>query len=187
MKIFLIIILLILFLPIPINFSIYYTKENYYIKLYNFKILKSKKKPVVDNNKTEINQKEPKKTKKKKTSKKFFTKSLEPKKIISALDKNKFKPTLRMEGSISYSLNDAAKTAISYGVISAIMPFILRIIQILFKSKKVKLPITPQFKNEFTVNFYIKSIIFLSTAQIIYMLFLISKGVSPKKEVKNNE
>lgn len=187
MNIFLIIFLLILFLPIPINFSIYYSKENYYIEVYKFKVLKKHKEIAVDDNKKDLNQKETTKSKKKKTSKKFFTKSLSPKKIIHALDKNKFKPKIRIEGSLSYSLPDAAKTALSYGVISATMPFILRIIQILFKIKKIKLPITPQFKDEFKVNFYIKSIIFLSVAQIIYMLFLILKGVSPKKEVKSNE
>ena len=162
MKIFLIIILLILLLPIPIKVSICYSKENYYIKLYKFTILKKRTKNGVENN-------------------------FDPKKIIKALDRNKFKPTLRLEGSLSYSLNDAAKTAISYGAISATMPLILRVINVLFKSKKFKFPITPQFKDDFIVNFDIKSIIFLSVAQIIYMLFLIARGSVPKKEVKDNE
>lgn len=185
MKIFLIIILLILLLPIPIKVSICYSKENYYIKLYKFTILKNHTENWVENNKKKINQK--KVTKKKKNSNFFFTRSFDPKKILKALDRNKFKPTLRLEGSLSYSLNDAAKTAISYGAISATMPLILRIITVLFKSKKFKFPITPQFKDDFIVNFDIKSIIFLSLAQIIYMLFLIAKGSVPKKEVKDNE
>ena len=187
MKIFLIIILLILFLPIPIKFSIYYNKQNYYIRLYKFTILKKQEKQRVEHNKKVADKKEVKKLKKKKTSKNFFRRSFDPKKIIRALDRNKFKPTLRVEGSLSYSLNDASKTAISYGVISATMPLILRVIKILFKSKKFKFPITPQFKDEFLVIFDIKSIIFLSLAQIIYMLFLIAKGTSPIKEVKENE
>ena len=39
MKLFLL-ILLILIIPIPIKISISYTKENYYIKIYKFNILK---------------------------------------------------------------------------------------------------------------------------------------------------
>ena len=187
MKIFLIIILLILLLPIPIKLSICYSKENYYIKLYKFTILKKGTKNGVENNKKKINEKKINEIKKKKTSNFFFTRSFDPKKIVKALDRNKFKPTLRLEGSLSYSLNDAAKTAISYGAISATMPLILRIINVFFKSKKFKFPITPQFKDDFIVNFDIKSIIFLSLAQIIYMLFLIARGSVPKKEVKDNE
>ena len=52
MKIFLIIILLILLLPIPIKLSICYSKENYYIKLYKFTILKKGTKNGVENNKS---------------------------------------------------------------------------------------------------------------------------------------
>ena len=73
MKIFLIIILLILLLPIPIKLSICYSKENYYIKLYKFTILKKGTKNGVENNKKKIHEKKVNEAKKKKTSNLFFT------------------------------------------------------------------------------------------------------------------
>lgn len=188
MKIFLLIILLIFFLPIPFKFIIHYSKENYYIRLYKFTLLKKEiKKKVIENEERREDNKEPTKPKKEKRLKKFFKRSYNPRKIIKALDKNRFKPTMRIDGRFDYSLNDAALTAISYGVISSLMPSLLRLIKIIFKTKKIKLPISPQFKDEFIVNFDIKSIIFLSLAQIIYMLFLILKGSVAHKEVNNND
>ena len=82
MKIFLIIILLILLLPIPIKVSICYSKENYYIKLYKFTILKNHTENWVENNKKKINQKKVNETKKKKNSNFFFTRSLILKKYL---------------------------------------------------------------------------------------------------------
>lgn len=181
MKIFLIIIFLLFFLPIPIMFSMYYNKEDYYIKLYKFVLISKQKENKVANNEKEknvtaqIDKKEKSKKRKNKDNKKFFKKHINPTSLIMTLNNNKFKPRLRLNGSLYYSLNDAAHTAILYGVISAICPVILKFIKIFFKTKNFKFPIIPQFTDKFLVRIEIKSIIFLSLGQIIYMLFLLFK------------
>lgn len=183
MKILLIIIMLILFLPIPIKISICYTKENYYLKIYNINLLKNKQKNKKKKKTSKRNTKLKKENKKKST----FFKTFKPTLIIKTLDKNKFKPYLWLKGEFSYSFNDAAKTAISYGSLSSISLIILRLIQILFKTKKVSIPIKPLFKDEFLVNIRITSIICFSIVQIIYIFFLILKEVIQQKEAKPNK
>ncbi|MGG7176096.1 DUF2953 domain-containing protein [Clostridium paraputrificum] len=185
MKLFLFILFLLLFIPIPLKISIYYSKENYYIKLFNLKLLKkgthNENEDYLD--KSSNLKKQKNSIKKKKFDKSFF-KTITPKIILKALDKNKFKPLLFLKGSFSYSLNDAAYTAILYGLLSSLFPLLLRVIRILFKTSKFKLPIKPLFKNELLVKFEMKSIIFFSLVQIIYMIFLILKETIIEKEAK---
>lgn len=178
MKLFLL-ILLILIIPIPIKISISYTKENYYIKIYKFNILKkhSFKKSS---------------TKNKKKSYKKFKKNRKLKisyviEIIKALNKNHFKPKLKLKGDFQYSLNDAAKTAIFYGILQSISPYILEGFKIPFKIKSFKLFIKPIFKDEFIGNFDITCIIFLSFGKTIIIICLIIKAILNKKKLKIKE
>ena len=180
MKIFFIILLLIIFLPLPLKSIIYYSNENYYIKLFNFKIV-SKKNTTKNNPINAVNNdaKEPKKKKNKKNKKKhkksLSLKKLPITKIIYTIDHNRFKPILISKGYINYSLPDAATTAITYGTLSAIMPFIYRLFSIIFKNKKFNINITPNFKDKFFIEVKINSIIFISLGQIIYICYLIIK------------
>lgn len=180
MIIFLFIILLILFVPLPLKTSICYCVENYYIKLYKYEIL-SKNKSLREKGTV----KKAKKNKNKSTSSILRNKKLMFK-LICTISKNKFKPILKINGTVSYSLKSHEMTAISYGIISAIIPFIYKSLGITFKIKKFSLPISPIFKELFYLKLQIEGIIFISFGQIIYMLFLILKTIINER-VKRHE
>ncbi|MBE6051724.1 MAG: DUF2953 domain-containing protein [Clostridium sp.] len=194
MKVFLLIlfiIFLISLIPIPLTIKLFYDKNNYYIKIYKFTILKKNKK---DENLAEEVKEEVKnsdtlkkaKIKEKKFKLKLFDDFSFPDylELIKIISKNTFKPHIYINGYIDYSLNDAYYTAISFGIISTYAPLLYWIINIIFKTKKFNLPINPVFKDEFIFNTEIKSIITISMAQTIYMVFLIIKGILVIKECK---
>lgn len=179
MKLFLL-ILLILIIPIPIKISISYTKENYHIKIYKLNILKKQ-----NLNNEEITIKNKKENKKFKKNRKFEINYVIE--IIKVLNKNHFKPKLKLKGDFQYSLNDAAKTAIFYGILQSISPYILEGFKIPFKIKSFKLFIKPIFKDEFIGNFNITCIIFLSFGKTIIIICLIIKAILNKKKLKIKE
>lgn len=171
MKLFLLLFILLMFIPIPIKFDISYSNKNYYIKIYNINIS------------NKLNFKKSNNNKKEKPSKKnSFSKKITPQILLKAFNNNKFKPFLYLKGDFSYSFNDSAITAITYGLLSSLFPLLYKAINILFKICKFSLPIKPLFKNELLVNFKIKSIIFFSLAQIIYIFFLILKQIIYEEE-----
>lgn len=172
MKLFLLIFLF-LIIPIPIKISISYKKEKYYIKIYNFNILK----------KQNLNKEKP--HKKIKKNRKFEKGYLIE--ITKALNKNHFKPKLKLKGDFQYSLNDASKTAIFYGILQSICPYILEGFKVFFKIKSFKLFIKPIFKDEFIGIFHITCIISLSFGKTIIIICLIIKTVLNKKILKIKE
>ena len=172
MKLFLLIFLF-LIIPIPIKISISYKKEKYYIKIYKFNILKKQ-----SLNKEIIRKKE-KLYKKFDKNRKFEKGYLIE--ILKALNKNHFKPKLKLKGDFQYSLNDAAKTAIFYGILQSIGPYILEGFKVFFKIKSFKLFIKPIFKDKFIGIFDITCIIFLSFGKTIIIICLIIKAVLIKK------
>ncbi|WP_369521939.1 DUF2953 domain-containing protein, partial [Clostridium butyricum] len=95
--------------------------------------------------------------------------------IINKFINLKFKPILNFNSKLEYSLNDAAKTALSYGILSTLPSLIYFFIKILFKPKKYNFDILPKFDNAILLKFEIKSIIFISFANIIYMMFVLLK------------
>ena len=147
MKCILIIILIFLF-PIPLITSIYFSPENYYIKLFNFKI--------------NIN-KSPKK-------KKITKKKIPYLKLIYSIDNLKFKPIILIKGSLAYSLKDPAIDAIMYGCLYSFIPFIDRIFKILFHIMKKDISIKPLYSDNLIINLKLRCIIFVSLGQIIYMI-----------------
>ncbi|PRR80878.1 DUF2953 domain-containing protein [Clostridium vincentii] len=183
MKLFLVILFFIIFVPIPIKLSFFISRENYYLKLYRFYISKKQKNKNRTNSNIEI-----KKPPKIKTNEKpSLIKGLSVKtviKIIKLFNNSKFKPTLRLNGYFSYSLGDAANTAIFYGVLSTYFPLLLFALNVIFKTKKFNLPINPVFKDEFIAETKITSIIMLSLAQITYMIILLIKTITILKEAK---
>lgn len=184
MKFFLLILLFILITPLPIKISISWTKENYYIKIYKFNILKKKAK----NSCKEKNKKrEEVPDKGKKNSKKNNFKLSYIKEIIKALNNNPFKPKLKLKGSFQYSLNDACKTAVYYGMLQSIAPYILEAFKIPFKIKSFNLFIKPIFKDEFIGNFQSSCIIFISIGKAIIMICLILKAVINERKLNIKE
>lgn len=179
MKLFLILlgILLIFFTPIPIKFSIYYSAEDYYIKLYNI-VLASKKK---DNLKKEIKHKVQHEEREKFNLLSFLYKNINLKSFLSNLYHLKFKPLLRIKLSLHYSFNDAAKTAISYGILCEAPPLIFFLSNIPFNVKKFSFKINPVFEDKFLLKFETSSIIFLSLANIIYIIIILFKYLIDKR------
>ena len=183
MTIFLISFFVILFFPIPLKFIICYSEENYYVKLFNINIIKKKtsdkKNEQVKNSTNNTSNKD---TPPKKHSKKIQSDFLKPKTIIKGINNSRFKPFLWLKGNFDYSINDAALTAISYGLLSAIFPLLIRGFNIFFKIKKFSLPIKPLFKDKLIVKIEIKCIICFSIVQIIYIIFSIVKEMIKEME-----
>lgn len=182
--IFVIIILLLLILiPIPIKISMFYSNNNYYIKVYSFNIISSKKSKKIN---TYVNRKLNKLI----DNTSIGTSNIDfnfyrPffKKLIFNLKRNKHKPKIKFTGELSYSLFDSFNTAIFYGILSTFFSFIYNALSIPFNMKKSKLNIKPVFKDTLSINFYCKSIIFLSLGKVIYILIIFLKTYLQVKEV----
>lgn len=175
MKIFLTLFIIIMFFPIPLKFYIYYYNNCYFVKLYNFTLFDN---AAFKKKKENIKRKEynpPIKDKSKYKASDLF-KSItyrDIKVIINKLSKLKFKPVLNLSSKLQYSFDDAARTAISYGVLSNIPSIIYFCINIIFKIKKYDFEIIPHFNDKLLLKLESKSIIFISIANIIYMIFIL--------------
>lgn len=178
MKLFFIflVILIIIFIPIPIKFNIYYSGINYYIKFCGITIISQKKVEKKKNISLKTELKSKKKTNNfSKLLKKIDFKSSEYKTIISKLYNSKFKPILKINIFIDYSLNDAAKTAIFYGVLCQTPPTLYLILSILFKLNKFNFKVNPIFEDKLFLKIETSSIFFLSFANIIYIIIILLK------------
>lgn len=162
-------ILLIFFIPIPIKIIIYYSSADYYIKIYKLTIMSKKRPPKRD---------EPVVKKERKFFKNIY-KNIDYKSLISNIyNLNlRFKPWLKFNFSLNYSLNDAAKTAVFYGVLWQAPPLIYAIFKFIFNIKKYNIEINPIFEDKFLLKIESSSIIFLSFANIIYIAIIILKKV----------
>ncbi|MGL4774674.1 MAG: DUF2953 domain-containing protein [Clostridium sp.] len=184
-------IILLCFIPIPITLKAVFNPNDYYIKLYKFFIIKKGKKPKKEPPKEEEKPSEepPKKNeeKEKKSKLNFFKERISFIILYRNVRDNIHKPRLRVKGHLQYSLGDAAKTAISYGAISALAPVIYRGITLFFRSKKFYLPIKPLVDKDATINFEVNCIIFISIAQIINMFYIIFISILETQEDKINE
>ena len=174
MKVFLIVIffiLALLFIPIPFKLKVHFSNDNIYIKLYNFTIYKK-----AANNTSNDNASKNKAAKMKKKSKKNSLSTKGKIKLISSIKENKFKPNLYIEGFFKYSLDDAAITAISFGIINTYAPLLTWILSVVFKIKKFKLPITPLFKDYLFIYSEINCIFTISIAKTIFIVILLTNN-----------
>lgn len=190
------ILLFIVFVPIPIKLTIHVSEGDFYIKLYNILLLSPEegiinkliKKLSINNSsnhkKESINHK--RKYKKhthnpsyRKVKSRFFS----PIKLYRKLTTNKFKPKFKLKGAINFELEDAAITAITYGLASNIHPLLYFGISKFFNVKLFSLKIIPHFTGKNLFNFTINSIISFNIAQIIYILILTITSFENKKEV----
>lgn len=162
------IIILLLIIPIPIKFKLSYVDKNLNVYVYNINVLKK------------INSLKKKSSNKNKNKKKPSLENF--KFIISSLDQNKFKPTLRLKLNSEYGLDDAACTAVFYGLISTFYPFLLRILDCFFKIKKQSIYIVPNF-NKFIFKLEVNSIIFVNLAKVIYISYIICKSLKINRKV----
>lgn len=190
------VLLFLLLVPIPIKLTIHLSKDYFYIKFYNI-LLFSKEKGMLNklikklstkNSSKESNKKHNKKEKQESKRHNPLTQNLNNKKfsfitLYKNLNSNKFKPNFKLQGTVNFELEDAAVTAITYGVVSNFIPLIYFGFSKIFKVKNLSLQINPHFTGKNLLNFTITSIISFNIAQIIYILLLTIKSFENKKEV----
>ncbi|MDD6794064.1 MAG: DUF2953 domain-containing protein [Clostridiaceae bacterium] len=180
MKYFILILLILFFIPLPIKITFLISNNDLVLKIYNFNILdklknkKNHKTPVV-NERNDTEKAHQPHLKKEKRFKNLSIHSILQ--VVNIVNDNKFKPSLKFKGSFEYSLNDAAKTAIFYGLLSTYSPLVLWILEIIFKIREFNLPIKPVFNDKISGRLEINSIITISLAQITYMSILFLRGL----------
>lgn len=156
-------IILLLLLPIRVKLTLIY--ENNKVNIYIFSKQINKKAKVAEEKVNTYNAK-----KLNFQLKRFMPKDLN--KAIFRLKKNKIKPRLKMSFVINYGLDDAAITAISYGILHSFSYVFYNLTSIIFKIKKYNFEVNPYF-NTSMLNLRITGIISLNLVQIIYMLIII--------------
>jgi len=177
-----IVIILLIFLPLPIKVSLvsYDNRIFLYVFRIKFDIKKKIQKLIIYHKaKIELEQRENLKVKvkvrNKVTDKKQrFRFSLESvKRFIRKLCNISFKPLLRLKINLNYGFNDAALTGISFGLINCISPILYRVTDIFFKVKNYEYNVNPDFNSQnFKYKVEIKSIIFISLANVMYMAYI---------------
>ncbi len=185
MKLFaiLIIIFILLFLPLPIKINLEYLNKNLIIKLYKYTVFSSKNGFENKYLKKFIkNEKKRKDTIEK--SKRKYIKKLSYKKLYRNISTNKLKPKIKINVSLVYGIDDAAFSAILYGLLCNIPTLLYLLLNIIFKVKKLSLDIEPKF-NKSLLTFGITSIFYFNIANIIYILFLLFKSKEIKEVAPN--
>lgn len=190
------ILVFILFLPIPIKLNIHFSKNYFYIKFYNILLFSpeggiinkfieklSLKNSSKDSSKANIKKEKLKRKTHNPLTKKLKNKKFSVIKLYRNLNTNKFKPILKVKGDIDFELEDAAITAITYGIACNISPLLYFAFSIIFKVKDLSLQIKPHFTGKNLFNLTTTSIFSFNIAQIIYILVLTIKSFENKKEV----
>lgn len=145
----LVFILSLIFIPFPIFLNIKYEQNKLYIYIYKFKIY-----PLKNN----------KKKQKKRKHKSPYPKSLYFDVLETVYRKSPFTFSLDM----TYGFDDAAITAMSYGILNIILSGIYQLFYYNSKLKNFKVNINPIFNKNFC-ELEMKSIIFISLGKIIYI------------------
>lgn len=163
----LLVIIILLLIPIPIKLSIKYPSFNINLYLYNFKLNLDKLRHIFRKNKM-----------------KKYVKPLHKEKeefdltyilfLLDRIENIKFKPTIRFNLYCNYGFSDASSTAVAFGYINSINPFLYELLNVPFKVKSYDFNIKPNFKGVFLES-SIDSIIFVNIIKIIYMLLFIRK------------
>lgn len=179
MVILLLIFLFISLFFIPFKITLYCSKDDYSIKFYKFKVL-SKEGGFL---RRFISKSKMKKKSKKATTKNNSFMKISFKLLYHSLSNNIYKPKLQFFMNLNYSLADASRTAIFYGLLCNFNYIIYKILSIIFNLKGFNLDLNPEFKENLLLEFTISSIISCNLAQIIYMLFLIFKCREKIEEV----
>lgn len=171
------IIILLIFIPIPLKIEIKLHEKVFNIKVFKFDVFSSNKKvknkfieKIVENAKHQSEKAELKKKAKKIKHKISFSK------LYNNISKNKFKPSLKIYGDLEFGLEDSLHCAVLYGMLCNTPAVLNGILNKIFSIKRLNLNITPKF-NTFSLSFLITSIFYLNIANIIYILYLISKSL----------
>ena len=169
------ILIALIFIPIPVKTRLSYNDGlcNFYIYKYKLKI----------DSKTVVNYIQKKDIKSKISKKKTLYTNMfkNASKLIEKLCANKLKAGLKLKIDLCFGHPDAACTAILFGLLNACIAPSLELLSFIFRLKKHNFKILPSF-NKPVLKLEVNSIIFVSFANVIYMMFIIYKYlIKPSK------
>ncbi len=96
-------------------------------------------------------------------------------KILTSLRKNKSKPSLYTNLKVSYQCEDAAETALIYGLFNSVPPLFYGYIKDYFNIKNYSFTILPTSDDVLHFNFSLNSIIKANIGKIIRIFMLFKK------------
>ena len=176
-------LLFLLFMPIPLKLSIKYLDDFYEIKFYKINLLSSDggiiKKFIKDDTVKSMILLQYKRRSRRKAQEKIRGTKFSMRLLFKNLSNNRYKPYFKVNSNIDFSVNDAAGTAILYGLLNSLNPIIFKILSTFFKIKNFDNKFNPIFKDKYIINISIMCILTINIAKIIYMLFLIKKSSIP--------
>ncbi|AND84560.1 DUF2953 domain-containing protein [Clostridium tyrobutyricum] len=153
-----ILFLIIIFIPFPVKLHIFYNNKKLNLYFFNINILNK-----ITSNKKEFN------INSANSIKQLATTIKKSRMVFKRLLKIKYKPKINIDIDIVYGLDDAAYTAILYGLINSLTHSLLIILSRLFILKKQKINIKPCFNKSY-FKLEINSIIYVSFVKIIYII-----------------
>lgn len=187
------IIILLLIFPIPLKVGISLNEGIFKLKIFNLNIFSSNngienkliKKLVNKTNidfkkETTIKFKDKKASKSSPLKRKKIIKKISIRKLYTNISNNKFRPLIKIDGHLTFGIEDAAYCAILYGLLCNIPTLLGLILEKFFQVKDIKINIIPKF-NTNTISFGITSIFYFNVANIIYILYLIYKSFEIKE------
>lgn len=165
------ILLLILLIPIPIKFKIKYSEKELRFILYNIDIT-NKMNYLKNKTKLDIEYKQDRIP--------IFSNTL--KVSLNSLKAIKFKPSLKIKINVDYGLDDAAQTALAFGLISTFISILLKASSFFIHIKDEKVNIKPEF-NKLILILEIDSIIFINLAKVIYISAIIYRNLRNREKI----
>lgn len=154
-------------MPIPIKFYLFYDVNKLTLKIYNKNI--------------KINSEELKKDsiKLNKVKKKKKIYSADIKTLWCILKKNKLKPSIKLNVNLNYGLDDAAVTAILFGLIYNFYSLIEWFFYSILKVKDMNFQLTPNY-NKMLFILELNGIIYVSLVKIIFIYVILRKSYNKK-------
>lgn len=155
-----ILFLLFVFIPLPIFISLDTSLTASEVKLYGFRLNLNKK-----------NRKWQKKIKSKKAT--FLEAFQILPKIMDSIGELRLKPILHFNSRIEIGLDDAAYTAVTFGLLNSLCPIVYKALNLIFKITNFNFRIYPDYKNA-KLNLNLKCTIIIN---IFFVIYLIQKGL----------
>ncbi|MDZ4991573.1 DUF2953 domain-containing protein [Clostridium perfringens] len=167
-------LLVLIFCPIKIKIKVIGSEEDINIYFYKFKVF-SLRRFIKYKHKKQCKEYCEKSSKKPLDEKKRLLKTdygINVTRLMKALIGNRFKPSLKFSFNLTYSTEDAALTALTYGFIHQVLSLLFLIFDSFFNLKKFSKNIKPEFTDNNSLSFEIEGIITANFAQIIYICFI---------------
>jgi len=169
--VYLVILLLLFFVPLPLYLKFFFRDNKLLIYVYNFKIYPRRSvKELIEEPKEHT----------------FYPKVVYINILQNIYNKSGhflYKSAMKIDFHITYGLNDAYTTAMSYGLLQGLINSGYYFFNKIFRIVSYK-PVIKLKYDEFFLEFTVNSIIYINLAKIIYITLLIY--ISFKKGAKEN-